>query len=112
MNQEIEHPSRIQPQEHAVTNPTRMGKSTIFQSDRLLVGLNCLEAGQEHALHAHSDMDKVYLVSSGVGQFLLDEREIQLNPGEMLVAPADVPHGVRNDGPEQLLVLVFLAPSP
>lgn len=108
----IEHPCKIQPQEHAVFDSRKMSKSTIFQSERLLVGLNCFEPGQEHKLHAHSNMDKVYLVSSGIGQFLLESKEIQLSPGEMLVAPADVPHGVRNDGDEQLLVLVFLAPSP
>lgn len=110
--QEIKHPSKIQPQDHAKSSSTQMAKSTIFHSERLLVGLNCFEVGQEHALHAHSDMDKVYLVSAGVGQFLLEGREIQLVAGQMLVAPADVPHGVRNDGPDQLLVLVFLAPGP
>ena len=89
-----------------------MGKSTIFHSKHLLVGLNSFVTGQEHQLHAHSDMDKVYLVVNGIGQFLLEGREIQLAAGEMLVAPADVPHGVRNEGPDQLLVLVFLAPGP
>ena len=89
-----------------------MGKSTIFRSKHLLVGLNSFEAGQEHQLHAHSGMDKVYLVINGIGQFLLEGREIQLAAGEMLGAPAEVPHGVRNEGPDQLLVLVFLAPGP
>ena len=111
-DREIHHPCKIQPQDHAVWAESKMGKSTIFRSDHLLVGLNSFEVGQEHHLHTHSGMDKVYLVVSGSGQFLLEDREIQLAVGEMLVAPADVPHGVRNEGPEQLLVLVFLAPGP
>ncbi len=111
-DREIQHPGKIQPRDHAVWNSARMGKSTIFRSKHLLVGLNSFEAGQEHQLHAHSGMDKVYLVINGIGQFLLEGREIQLAAGEMLVAPADVPHGVRNEGPDQLLVLVFLAPGP
>jgi hypothetical protein len=39
-----------------------MGKSTIYESAHLLVGLNAFEPGQSHALHAHAGMDKVYLV--------------------------------------------------
>lgn len=86
-----------------------MGKSTIFSSERLLVGLNALEPGQEHRLHSHEGLDKVYLVQQGKGQFLLNDREIEMEAGELLVAPEGVDHGVRNDGPGRLLVLVFLA---
>ncbi|MGE4620411.1 MAG: cupin domain-containing protein [Planctomycetota bacterium] len=109
---EIQHPCPILPEDYAVWSSSKMGKSTIFQSDRLLVGLNSFEVGQEHVLHTHPGMDKVYLVVAGEGVFLLEDRQLELVSGQMLVAPADVPHGVRNDGPDPLLVLVFLAPSP
>ena len=36
-----------------------MGKSTLFRSDRMLLGLNAFEPGQEQALHPHVAMDKV-----------------------------------------------------
>jgi len=105
-------PQPIQPLDHAVWNQNKMGKSTIYQSERLLVGVNALEPGQQHALHAHSETDKVYLVVSGRGQFLLEKDQFSMGPGEMLVAPAGVPHGVKNDGEERLMVLTFLAPGP
>jgi mannose-6-phosphate isomerase-like protein (cupin superfamily) len=35
-----------------------------------------------------------------------------MEPGTMLIAPAGVTHGIRNTGPERLLVLAILAPSP
>lgn len=89
-----------------------MGKATLFQSPRLLVGLNAFEPGQEHRLHAHAGQDKVYHVLSGRGVFLLADREIPMEAGMMLVAPAEVAHGIRNDGAERLLVLAVLAPSP
>jgi mannose-6-phosphate isomerase-like protein (cupin superfamily) len=89
-----------------------MGKSTIFQSDRLLVGLNAFEPGQEHKLHAHAGMDKVYHVLAGRGVFLLEGREEPMAAGTMLIAPDGVPHGIRNTGGERLLVLAILAPSP
>lgn len=108
----MNHPTRIHPQDHATWRADAMGKSTIYQSAHLLVGLNAFEAGQSHALHAHAGMDKVYHVLEGEGVFLLEGSEVQMNAGELLVAPAGVPHGVRNDGPGRLLVLAILSPGP
>lgn len=89
-----------------------MGKATLFESERMLVGLNCFEPGQEHALHAHEKMDKVYYGLSGRGEFLLEGRSEPLEAGAMLVAPEGVPHGIRNTGSERLVVLAVLAPAP
>ena len=106
------HPVVIQPAAHAVYTPDKMGKSTLFQSQRLLVGLNAFEPGQSHGLHAHAGMDKVYSVVEGEGQFLLEDRELPMRSGDVLVAPEGVPHGVRNTGASRLLMLAILAPSP
>ncbi len=108
----MNHPEALRPEEHAVFNPDKMGKATIFQSPRILVGLNCFEPGQDHKLHAHEGMDKVYQVLSGEGVFLLEDREIAMGPGVMLVAPEGVAHGVRNTGNERLVLLAILAPAP
>jgi mannose-6-phosphate isomerase-like protein (cupin superfamily) len=106
------HPQVINPVDHAVYNPERMGKATLFQSARLLVGLNAFEPGQAHALHTHAGMDKVYSVVQGEGLFLLADRELPMRAGDLLVAPDGVAHGVRNTGTERLLVLAILAPAP
>ena len=106
------HPSVIHPADHAVYSAEKMGKSTIFQSSRLLVGLNAFEPGQQHALHAHAGQDKVYQVIEGEGVFLLEGRELPMKPGDLLVAPEGVPHGVKNSGANRLLVLAILAPAP
>ena len=108
----MDHPSAIRPEEHAVFNSEKMGKATLFRSERVMVGINAFEPGQEHALHAHADMDKVYHVLSGRGVFLLEQREIDMEPGVMLVAPEGVPHGIRNTGDDRLVVLAILTPSP
>jgi mannose-6-phosphate isomerase-like protein (cupin superfamily) len=109
---ESEHPVVIRPEEHAVYDPKKMGKCTLFQSAHLLVGLNAFEPGQEHRLHAHAGLDKLYHVMSGSGVFLLEGRELPMAAGCLLIAPAEVPHGIRNTGDERLLVLAVLAPSP
>ena len=112
MSNSPEHPEALCPEDFVVFNSEKMGKATIFESERILVGLNAFLPGQEHALHAHEDMDKVYLVLSGSGRFLLASREIPMQPGVMLVAPCGVAHGIRNDGDERLIVLAILAPGP
>lgn len=108
----MEHPTPFRPERHAVFDPDRMGKSTLFHSERLLVGLNAFEPGQEHRLHAHVGMDKVYHVLEGSGVFLLPDEEAPMDAGTMLVAPDGVPHGIRNTGAERLIVLAILAPAP
>lgn len=105
-------PAALRPEAHAVFRADKMGKSTLFASERLLVGLNAFEPGQEHALHAHEGMDKVYHVLEGRGVFLLEGRELPMEAGTLLVAPEGVPHGIRNTGDARLVVLAILAPGP
>lgn len=108
----MDHPTIIHPADHAEWRRDTMGKSTLYASPRLLVGLNAFEPGQAHALHAHADMDKMYQVLEGEGTFLLEGRELPMKAGDLLVAPAGVPHGVRNTSAARLLVLAILAPAP
>ena len=106
-----EPPQVVHPLSLAVFSPQKMGKSTIYESPHVLVGLNAFEPGQAHALHAHAGMDKVYHVLDGEGVFLLEGGETRMRAGDLLVAPAGVPHGVRNPGPGRLVVLAILAPG-
>ena len=57
-------------------------------------------------------MDKMYYVLEGEGRFLLDGQDLPMRAGDMLVAPAGVPHGVVNSGAARLLVMAVLAPGP
>jgi quercetin dioxygenase-like cupin family protein len=108
----MNHPSIVRPKEHATYAAGKMGKTTIFESPRVLVGLNAFEPGQEHALHAHAGQDKIYQVIEGEGLFLLDGKELPMTAGDLLVAPEGVAHGVRNNSAGRLLVLAILAPAP
>ena len=108
----MQHPEAIRPEAHAVFDAAKMGKATLFRSERIMVGLNCFEPGQEHALHAHAGMDKVYHVLEGRGAFVLEGRELAMEAGVMLVAPQGVPHGIRNTGSGRLVVVAILAPAP
>src|SRR5687767_3466994 len=101
----MEHPIVIEPARHAEWRADKMGKATLFESSRLLVGLNAFEPGQSHELHTHRGMDKLYHVIEGEGLFLLEGRELPMRAGDLLIAPDGVPHGISNPGAERLLVL-------
>jgi mannose-6-phosphate isomerase-like protein (cupin superfamily) len=107
----VSDPEVLRPAELATYRPDKMGKSTIFASPRVLVGINAFEPGQAHALHAHHGLDKIYYVLEGAGVFLLADAELAMRAGDMLIAPDGVPHGVRNTGAVRLAVLAVLAPG-
>ncbi|MGC8759609.1 MAG: cupin domain-containing protein [Bryobacteraceae bacterium] len=92
--------------------PDRMGKVTLASGERLSAGLNCLLPGQEHAAHVHADQDKLYYVLAGQGEAILGEEAHAVGEGDLVLAPAGVPHGLKNPGPGVLVVMVVFAPPP
>ena len=96
--------------QHVGSSPEKFFKSTLFESPRLLLGLNCLEPGQAQAAHEHSDQDKFYFVVEGQGEFRVGDETRHAYPGVTVLAPAGVPHGVANRGAERLVLLVGIAP--
>lgn len=87
-------------------------KATLFQSGRLLLGLNCLEPGQTQSVHAHAGQDKFYFVLEGEGEFTVGGEKQKAGAGVAVWAPAGVDHGVTNAGAKRLVLLVGIAPSP
>jgi quercetin dioxygenase-like cupin family protein len=94
------------------THPEKVFKSTLFQSERLLLGLNCLEPRQEQHVHTHAGQDKFYFVLEGTGTFTVGEEVQEAGEGVTVWAPANVPHGVSNSGTRRLVLLVGIAPAP
>jgi quercetin dioxygenase-like cupin family protein len=92
-------------------DPVKPTKLDCFRSPRLLVGLTCLDAGQAQPVHAHPGADKVYFVVSGNARFVIGDTAVDASAGDLVVAPADVPHGVERAG-ERTILLVAIAPAP
>lgn len=87
-------------------------KKTLAQSENMLVGLNCLLPGQMQAVHVHVGEDKFYLVMEGRGYFQVGDVFRNAGAGTLVWAPASLPHSVVNNGPDLLVLLVVIAPSP
>ncbi len=94
------------------SNPDKMYKATIFESPRLLLGLNCLEPGQSDRIHTHPDQDKFYYVIEGEGEFIIGDEILTAGAGETVPVPAGLTHGVRNESPSRLVILMGLTPWP
>ena len=99
-------------QNHAGSQPEKFYKTTLWQGDHVMVGLNCLEPGQAQKVHAHDGADKFYFVLEGRGKFAVGDEEKEAGAGTLVVAPAGIPHGVTNIGDERLSLLVAIAPPP
>lgn len=98
--------------DHVGVRPDKFFKNTLFESDAMLLGLNCLEPGQVQKSHRHEGQDKFYYVVEGAGSFQLGKEEIQGQAGDVIWAPAGLEHGVHNRGATRLTLLVGIAPAP
>jgi mannose-6-phosphate isomerase-like protein (cupin superfamily) len=87
-------------------------KATLFESGRLLLGVNCLEPGQAQRIHQHESQDKFYAVQEGIGWVTVGTESFEAGPGDVVWAPAGAPHGIENRGKGRLSVLVGIAPGP
>jgi quercetin dioxygenase-like cupin family protein len=97
---------------HVGTQPGKHYKTTLFRSDHLMLGLNCLEPGQSQPVHRHGGQDKFYLVMEGRGDFRVGTERFEAGPGEIIWAAAEEKHGVDNQGDERLVLVVGIAPAP
>ena len=89
----------------------KMKKNGLFETERFFCDLYCFEPGQSQAAHTHEGSDKIYYVVQGRGSFQIGNEERDLGEGEIAMAASGQKHGVTNNGPGRLVLLVFMAPK-
>jgi len=98
--------------DHVGSQAEKFYKTTLWQGEQMMVGMNCLEVNQKQDTHAHDGADKFYLVLEGRGSFIVGNENKDAEPGALVFAPAGVSHGVSNNGTTRLSLLVAIAPPP
>jgi mannose-6-phosphate isomerase-like protein (cupin superfamily) len=88
----------------------RMAKHRLFETDRTLTDVYCLDPGQEQHLHVHEGADKVLVVMAGRVLITVDDDSAELGQYEAVLAPAGSAHALKNLGPDPAVLLVFLGP--
>ena len=101
----------IDPRERAVFSPAKATKVDLARGSQLFVGLNCFEPGQSQPVHTHRGADKFYLIVSGKARMIVGAEESVAESGDLVWAPAEVPHGVA-EALERTVMLVAIAPAP
>jgi quercetin dioxygenase-like cupin family protein len=97
--------------EYVGANAEKFYKTTLWQGEYVMVGMNCLEPGQVQKTHAHAGADKLYFVLEGRGLFRVGHEEREANVGTLIIAPAGIEHGVTNTGETRLSLLIAIAPG-
>ena len=82
----------------------------IFTTDVVAVDLVCLEPGQLIDVRTLSGADAIYTVLGGRVWVVTDEAEVTLEPLQAVVVPAGIPHALRNDGIDPLILQVVVSP--
>jgi quercetin dioxygenase-like cupin family protein len=103
---------KIRVSDHIALQADRIAMIALAATPRALLDLYCLAPGQSQTPHTHGEQDKIYLVLEGRGRIHLDGQEEAVAPGEVVVAKAGAAHGVVNDGPDPLVLLVVVTPPP
>ncbi len=94
------------------SNPEKLAKVNLFESARLFADVWVLRPGQSQAPHRHEREDKLYHVLSGRGRVRSGAEEHDVGPGQLAWCPAGEDHGVTALGPDDLRLLVVMAPHP
>jgi len=84
----------------------RYGKSTLFENEHILVGLNCLEPGQGMEKHAHQVQCRFYVVLEGSGHVWVGDEHKETEKGTVIWVPSGHSHRIANTGVERMVMLV------
>lgn len=100
----------INPMDFAQERNDKPFKYSFLENERMLLGMNCLQPGQQQPLHTHSEQDKFYYVVSGEGWFTVGEESRACGAGTLVLCPAGAPHGVENRSEGLLTILTVITP--
>jgi quercetin dioxygenase-like cupin family protein len=89
----------------------RATKADLCSGAHLFVGLNSFEPGQTQPVHAHAGADKFYFVVEGKARLAVGTETHLAERGDLIWAPAEIPHGVV-EVLERTTLLVAIAPPP
>src|SRR6266511_2419725 len=91
-------------------DPRRMAKHRVFETDRTITDLYCLDQDQEQLLLVHEASDKVLVAMAGRVLVRVEDESAEIGQYEAVLVPAGAKHALKNLGPDPAVLLVFLAP--
>ena len=86
-------------------------RKMLFKSEQLWSEIACYEPGQSTVMHSHPREEEAIFVLEGTANMSIDGKEVVVPAGAIVKFPNNVPHDVRNLGPERC-VIMFLKVNP
>ena len=96
--------SNIDYQEKIAYTQKKANKVAIGEGEHSRTTLWCVLPEQGIKPHVHAG-DHIWVVMEGAGNYLNDEGAQPIAPGQVLIIPAGLSHGVENTGSEGLVFL-------
>lgn len=88
-------------------------RKTLFETEYMRFSIYMILPGHENPLHRHPLSDEILAFTHGRGECVVGENVYQVEPGNVLLIPKDVPHAVRNTHEsEPLGCTVIQSPLP
>jgi len=85
--------------------------SKLDKSNKNMLGYSVFKPGIDTKQKIHVEAEELAYVVSGSGKITVGNQLISFSTGDSIFIPAGVPHGVRNDGSEDV-AMVFFFSSP
>ncbi len=77
----------------------------LYKGKDYLIKELVIKPGGKTSLQYHNYRDEYWIVLKGKGKAILDDTEIDLEPGIFLKVPRTVKHRIINDGKEDLVII-------
>lgn len=68
-----------------------------------------MPVGSSMGVHEHGDNEEMYIILTGSGLMTLSGQQRRVKPGDMILNKPHGAHGLVNDGPEPLELLIIQA---
>ena len=86
-------------------------RKMLFKTEQLWSEIACYEPGQSTVMHHHPREEEAIFVLQGTANMSIGGEEVVVPAGAIVKFPHNVPHDVRNLGPERC-VIMFLKVNP
>ncbi|KXG74247.1 hypothetical protein AN618_23650 [Fervidicola ferrireducens] len=83
----------------------------IIEKEEVQVVLLAFEPGQQVSEHK-TPVDVFFHVVKGSAEITIGEEKKQVQEGNIVLSPANIPHAIRNNSGERAMVLVVKTPNP
>ncbi|MCF6095460.1 cupin domain-containing protein [Thermovorax subterraneus] len=98
-------------EQSAIFSGEKITPNRIIEKEEVQVVLLAFEPGQGVPEHK-TPVDVFFYVVEGTVEILIGEEKREIEEGNIVLSPANIPHAIKNNSGEKAMVLVVKTPNP